>query len=111
MRRIRVLVVDDAVVVRRLVTDVLAADPEIEVVGIAANGRIALQKIAQLAPDLITLDIEMPEMDGYTLTTAIRNDPALKDLYIILHTSFILCILICIFFVIFYIQHIILHIY
>jgi two-component system chemotaxis response regulator CheB len=73
MRRIRVLVVDDAVVVRRLVTDVLAADPDIEVVGIAANGRIALQKIAQLAPDLITLDIEMPEMDGLTTVTEIRK--------------------------------------
>ncbi|MDQ8162748.1 MAG: chemotaxis response regulator protein-glutamate methylesterase [Gemmatimonadota bacterium] len=73
MRRIRVLVVDDAVVVRRLVTDVLAADPDIEVVGVAANGRIALQKIAQLAPDLITLDIEMPEMDGLTTVTELRK--------------------------------------
>jgi len=73
MRRIRVLVVDDAVVVRRLVTDVLAGDPDIEVVGIAANGRIALQKIAQLAPDLVTLDIEMPEMDGLTTVTEIRK--------------------------------------
>jgi two-component system chemotaxis response regulator CheB len=73
MRRIRVLVVDDAVVVRRLVTDVLAADPDLEVVGVAANGRIALQKIAQLAPDLITLDIEMPEMDGLTTVTEIRK--------------------------------------
>lgn len=73
MRRIRVLVVDDAVVVRRLVTDVLAADPDIEVVGVAANGRIALQKIAQLAPDIITLDIEMPEMDGLTTVTEIRK--------------------------------------
>jgi len=73
MRRIRVLVVDDAVVVRRLVTDVLAADPEIEVVGIAANGRIALQKIAQLAPDLVTLDVEMPEMDGLTAIVEIRK--------------------------------------
>lgn len=73
MRRIRVLVVDDAVVVRRLVTDVLAADPEIEVAGIAANGKIALQKIAQLAPDLVTLDIEMPEMDGLETISEIRK--------------------------------------
>lgn len=73
MRRIRVLVVDDSVVVRRLVTDVLSGDPEIEVVGIAANGRIALQKIAQLAPDLVTLDIEMPEMDGLTTIAEIRK--------------------------------------
>lgn len=72
-RRVRVLVVDDAVVVRRLVTDVLAADPEIDVVGVAANGRIALQKIAQLAPDIITLDVEMPEMDGLETITEIRK--------------------------------------
>lgn len=61
---IRVLVVDDAVVVRRLVTDLLAAEPDVEVAGTAANGRIALSKIEQLRPDLVTLDIEMPEMDG-----------------------------------------------
>lgn len=77
-RKIRVLVVDDAVVVRKLVTDVLAADPEIEVAGIAANGRIALQKIAQLAPDIVTLDIEMPEMDGLETIREIRKTwPAL----------------------------------
>lgn len=73
MRRIRVLVVDDAVVVRRMVTDVLAADPQIEVVGTAANGRIALQKITQVTPDLITLDVEMPEMDGLTTIREIRK--------------------------------------
>jgi two-component system chemotaxis response regulator CheB len=70
---IRVLVVDDAVVVRRLVTDVLAADPGIEVVGVAANGRIALQKIEQLGPDLVTLDVEMPEMDGLETIVEIRK--------------------------------------
>lgn len=73
MRRIRVLVVDDAVVVRRLVTDILSADPELEVVGVAANGRIALQKIAQLTPDLVTLDVEMPEMDGLETIVEIRK--------------------------------------
>jgi len=73
MRRIRVLVVDDAVVVRRMVSDVLAADPQIEVVGVAANGRIALQKIVQLTPDLLTLDVEMPEMDGLETIVEIRK--------------------------------------
>jgi two-component system chemotaxis response regulator CheB len=73
MRRIRVLVVDDAVVVRRMVSDVLAADPQIEVVGAAANGRIALQKIVQLTPDLLTLDVEMPEMDGLETIVEIRK--------------------------------------
>jgi two-component system chemotaxis response regulator CheB len=73
MRKAKVLVVDDAMLIRRLVTDVLAADPSIEVVGEAANGRIALQKITQLGPDLVTLDVEMPEMDGLQTLKEIRK--------------------------------------
>ena len=73
MSKIRVLVVDDAVVVRRIVTDVLGADAEIEVVGAAANGKIALQKLTQVNPDLVTLDVEMPEMDGPTTLRALRK--------------------------------------
>jgi two-component system chemotaxis response regulator CheB len=64
MRRIRVLVIDDSVVVRRILRDVLASDPALEVAGVAANGRIALAMVEQLSPDVITLDVEMPEMDG-----------------------------------------------
>ncbi len=73
MRKIRVLVVDDSTVIRRLLSDALAADPAIEVVGIAANGKIALAKIPQLNPDIITLDIEMPEMDGLTTLVELRK--------------------------------------
>ena len=72
MSRIRVLVVDDSVVVRRLVSDVLSGDPAIEVVGTAPNGKLALTKLAQLAPDLLTMDIEMPEMDGIAAVRAMR---------------------------------------
>jgi two-component system chemotaxis response regulator CheB len=72
MARIRVLVVDDAVVVRRLVADALAGDPEIDVVGTAANGRIALQKIPQVNPDVITMDVEMPELNGIETVRALR---------------------------------------
>ncbi|MBI5364086.1 MAG: chemotaxis response regulator protein-glutamate methylesterase [Planctomycetes bacterium] len=72
-RRLRVLVVDDAIVVRRLVCDVLAADPELEVCGHASNGRIALAKLEELAPDLVTLDIEMPELDGLATLTELRK--------------------------------------
>src|SRR3954447_24260510 len=67
------MVVDDAVVVRRIVTDVLAGDPSIEVVGVAANGRIALSKLASLKPDVITLDVEMPEMNGLETLAEIRK--------------------------------------
>ncbi len=71
--RTRVLVVDDAVVVRRMLTDVLSAEADIEVSGVAANGKIALQKIAQGLPDVVTLDVEMPEMDGLATLREIRK--------------------------------------
>jgi two-component system chemotaxis response regulator CheB len=78
MAKIRVLVVDDSVVIRRLVSDVLSSDPEIEVVGVAANGRIAVEKITQVNPDIVTLDVEMPEMDGLqTLAVLRKNHPRL----------------------------------
>jgi two-component system, chemotaxis family, protein-glutamate methylesterase/glutaminase len=69
---IRVMVVDDSVVVRKIVTDVLSADPDIEVVGTAVNGKIAVAKLEQLKPDLVTMDIEMPEMNGIEAVRAIR---------------------------------------
>ena len=73
MPKIRVLIVDDAVVVRRLLSDALASDPAFEVVGTAANGRIALAKIPQTNPDAITLDVEMPELDGLETLVEIRK--------------------------------------
>ena len=63
---IRVLVVDDSAMVRKLVTDALRTDPEIEVVGSAIDPYVARDKIAKLNPDVLTLDIEMPRMDGLT---------------------------------------------
>lgn len=71
--RIRVLVVDDSVVIRRLVTHALAEDQEIEVSGSAANGRLALERIPLLKPDVVTLDIEMPEMNGLETLAQIRK--------------------------------------
>ena len=72
--RIRVLVVDDSVVIRRLVTHALEQDPLFNVVGSASNGAIALQRITQLNPDVLTLDIEMPEMDGLQMLRHVRRD-------------------------------------
>ncbi len=63
-KKIRVLVVDDTVLYRKVISDVLAMLPEVEVVGTANNGKIALNKIDLLKPDLITLDFEMPVKDG-----------------------------------------------
>ena len=71
--RIRVLVCDDSIVIRRLVTDVLKSDPEIEVVGTAVNGKNALDKLPSLKPDIMTLDIEMPVMDGLQTLVAVRK--------------------------------------
>jgi two-component system chemotaxis response regulator CheB len=68
----RVLVVDDSVVMRRIVKQSLESDPDIEVVSVAANGEIALVMVEQYTPDAITLDIEMPEMDGLQTLRELR---------------------------------------
>jgi two-component system, chemotaxis family, protein-glutamate methylesterase/glutaminase len=71
--KIRILVVDDAVVFRRLVAEALNADPALEVVGTASNGRIALARLPQVSPDLVILDVEMPELDGLATLREIRK--------------------------------------
>jgi two-component system chemotaxis response regulator CheB len=73
MPKIRVMVVDDAVVVRRMVSDVLASDPDLDVAATAPNGKIALAKIPQVNPDLITMDVEMPEMNGLETLKELRK--------------------------------------
>lgn len=72
--RIRVLVVDDSVVIRRLVTEALASDRQIEVVGIAQNGQVAIERIKELAPDAVTMDIEMPVMNGIEAVRVLRRN-------------------------------------
>lgn len=71
---IRVLIVDDSALVRRLVTTALEADPSITVVGAAVNGRDGVEQALALDPDLMVLDIEMPEMDGLTALEKIRAE-------------------------------------
>lgn len=72
-KKIRILIVDDSVVIRRTVSDELSRDPALEVAGTAANGKIALARIPQLNPDLVILDVEMPEMDGLTALRELRK--------------------------------------
>ena len=64
--RIRVLVVDDSALMRKLIPQILLQDPRIEVVGTAMDGLIGLRKIEDLRPHVVTLDLEMPRMDGLT---------------------------------------------
>jgi two-component system, chemotaxis family, protein-glutamate methylesterase/glutaminase len=66
MQRVKVLVVDDSAVVRQMMVEVLSSDPEIEVIGVAADPFQAAEKLANNVPDVITLDVEMPRMDGLT---------------------------------------------
>jgi len=73
MKKARVLIVDDAALIRKLVSDALGEDPHIEVAGQAGNGRQALQMIQQLNPDLVTLDVEMPEMGGLETLRELRK--------------------------------------
>ena len=67
------LIVDDAVVIRRMLTDVLGDDSALEVAGAAANGHIALAKLDQVNPDIVILDVEMPEMNGLETLAALRK--------------------------------------
>jgi two-component system chemotaxis response regulator CheB len=73
MAAARILVVDDSIVVRKLLTNTLSQDPDLEVLGTASDGQIALAKIEQLHPDLITLDVEMPVMNGLEALAHIRK--------------------------------------
>lgn len=70
---LKILVVDDTVVYRKIVSDILSELPNIEVVGAAPNGKIAMSKIASLKPDLITLDVEMPEMNGIEVLECMKT--------------------------------------
>jgi two-component system chemotaxis response regulator CheB len=73
MPQIQVMIVDDSVVVRKALTNVLSADPDLTVAGWASNGRLALAKLQMFRPDIILLDIEMPEMNGLETIPGIRK--------------------------------------
>jgi two-component system chemotaxis response regulator CheB len=88
MDKIRVLIVDDASVVRRMVTAALNQDPALEVVGTAADGQIALGRLVDLRPDVVLLDLEMPVMDGLQTLVALRKThPRLPVIMFSRHTQ------------------------
>jgi two-component system chemotaxis response regulator CheB len=82
--RIRVLIVDDSALVRRLLSEMLSSTRDIEVVGTAADAHAAREKIKQLDPDVITLDVEMPRMDGITF---LRNLMRLRPMPVVMVSS------------------------
>ena len=85
--QIRILVVDDSVVARRVISDILGDESDFDVVGTAPNGQVALTKISRLQPDLVTLDIDMPELDGMETLAAIRSDhPDVRVIMVSNHT-------------------------
>lgn len=76
MKHIKVLVVDDSAFMRKVITDFLSEHPQIEVVGTARNGKDALEKISSLRPNVVTMDVEMPVMNGLeALKTIMENAP------------------------------------
>src|SRR4029077_1237159 len=73
MTQIQIMIVDDSLVVRKVLTSVLSSDPGLAIAGWASNGRLALAKLQTLRPDIILLDIEMPEMNGLEAIPEIRK--------------------------------------
>ncbi|HOS98505.1 MAG TPA: response regulator, partial [Deltaproteobacteria bacterium] len=73
MKKVKVLIVDDSALVRQTLNDILSADPRIEVIGLATDPFNAVDKIMKTVPDVITLDVEMPRMDGLTFLKKIMS--------------------------------------
>lgn len=84
MNKIKVLVVDDSLVIRKVLTEILNSSPEIEVVGAAEDPYVAREMIKQLDPDVLTLDIEMPRMDGITF---LKNLMRLRPMPVVMISS------------------------
>ena len=80
-KRVKVLIVDDSAVIRQLLSMLLSEDPEIEVVGTAGDPLIARDRIKELNPDVVTLDVEMPNMDGVTF---LRKIMALRPMPVVM---------------------------
>ncbi|MBF4459943.1 response regulator transcription factor [Pseudoclavibacter sp. VKM Ac-2867] len=84
----RMLVVDDQALIRQAVSDILGQEPGIDVVGEARNGREAVALVATLRPDVVLMDIRMPELDGIEATAAICGDPRNTEVRVLILTTF-----------------------
>lgn len=83
-RKIRVLVVDDSAFMRTIIKNLLNKDPDIEVVGVAVDGYDALEKVKELQPDVVTLDVQMPRMDGLTF---LKKQMEIKPIRVVMVSS------------------------
>lgn len=87
MEKLKVLIVDDSALYRKVLSDILSAFPEVELLGTASNGKMALEKIGKTLPDFITLDFEMPEMNGIQTLKELKNKyPSVKAVMVSAHT-------------------------
>ena len=86
-RKIRVLVIDDSALMRQMLSAILNEDPRIDVVGTAQNPNFAKQKIKNLQPDVLTLDVEMPEMDGITFLEQLMQQDPMPVVMVSAHTK------------------------
>ena len=84
---VRVLVVDDSALMRKLIPQLLQGDPSIEVVGTAMDGLLGLKKVVELRPDVVTLDLEMPRMDGIDMLREIVREHSIPVIVVSSHTS------------------------
>jgi two-component system chemotaxis response regulator CheB len=85
--KVRVLVVDDSALMRKLIPQALSRDPSIEVIGTAMDGLIGLRKIEELRPDVVTLDLEMPRMDGMEMLRQITREHGVPVIVFSAHTE------------------------
>ena len=86
-KKIRVLIVDDSAIVRQSLTAILSSDPEIEIVGTATDPYMAVEQIKKVVPDVITLDVEMPKMDGITFLKKLMSQHPIPVIIISTLTS------------------------
>ncbi|HNX60593.1 MAG TPA: response regulator, partial [Spirochaetota bacterium] len=87
MSKVRVLIIDDSAVVRKMISEVLLREPKIEVVATALDPFIAAEKIKTLNPDVLTLDIEMPRMDGITFLSKLMIAHPMPVIMVSSHTD------------------------
>ena len=95
-KHIRIMLVDDHPVVRKGLASCLASHPNLQIVGEAADGQEALNKAKQISPDIVVMDIDMPQMDGLAVTEVLRKElPNVKVLIMSMHrhTEYVLRIL------------------